>query len=290
MAKTLPTDVQVAIIGGGIVGCATAYHLAKAGWSVALLVHKKLTSGTTWHAAGLVSETQGVPLMTALAKYGLDLMESLEEETGQSTGFKRNGSMTVALNDARMEELRRKVDYAHGCGIRAEEIGLGEAQERWPLLSIDGAKGAFWFPGDGYTNPIDTTVALAKGALMNGAQIFEDTKVTRIVIEGGRAVGVETEQGLIRAEHVVNATGMWAREFGLTHGVQIPLHYTSHYYVVTDPIEGVTGDFPVLRVMDEYAYYKEDAGKLLIGCSEPNATPWLPEKGLPESFEFDELP
>lgn len=290
MAKTLPTDVQVAIIGGGIVGCATAYHLAKAGWSVALFERKKLTSGTTWHAAGLVSETQGVPVMSALAKYGLDLMESLEEETGQNTGFKRNGSMTVALTEARMEELRRKVDYAHGCGLRAEEISLSEAQDRWPLLSVDGAKGAFWWPGDGYTNPIDTTMALVKGARTGGAQIFEDTKVKRIVIEGGRAVGVETEQGLVRAEHVVNATGMWAREFGLSHGVQIPLHYTNHYYVVTDPIEGVTGDLPVLRVMDEYAYYKEDAGKLLIGCSEPNATPWLPEKGLPEHFEFDELP
>ncbi|NOD88044.1 MULTISPECIES: FAD-dependent oxidoreductase [unclassified Ruegeria] len=290
MAKSLPTDVQVAIIGGGIVGCATAYHLAKAGWSVALFERKKLTSGTTWHAAGLVSETQGVPVMSALAKYGLDLMESLEDETGQNTGFKRNGSMTVALTEARMEELRRKVDYAHGCGLRAEEISLREAQDRWPLLSVDGAKGAFWFPGDGYTNPIDTTMALAKGARMNGAQVFEDTKVTRVVIEGGRAVGVETAEGLVRAEHVVNATGMWAREFGLTHGVQIPLHYTNHYYVVTDPIEGVTGDLPVLRVMDEYAYYKEDAGKLLIGCSEPNATPWLPKDGLPETFEFDELP
>ncbi|PSL15698.1 GcvT family protein [Shimia abyssi] len=290
MSKTLPTDVQVAIVGGGIVGCATAYHLAKAGWSVALFERKKLTSGTTWHAAGLVSETQSVPVMTALAKYGLDLMESLEGETGQNTGFKRNGSLTVALNDARMEELRRKVDYAHGCGVRAEEISTQEAQERWPLLSTEGAKGAFWFPGDGYTNPIDTTMALAKGARMNGAQIFEDTKVERVVIEGGRAVGVETEAGLVRAEHVVNATGMWAREFGLGHGVQVPLHYTNHYYVVTDPIEGVTGDLPVLRVMDEYAYYKEDAGKLLIGCSEPNATPWMPKDGLPEHFEFDELP
>lgn len=290
MAKTLPTDVQVAIVGGGIVGCATAYHLAKAGWSVALFERKKLTSGTTWHAAGLVSETQGVPVMTALAKYGLDLMESLEDETGQNTGFKRNGSMTLALADARMEELRRKVDYARGCGIRAEEISIAEALERWPLLAADDAKGAFWFPGDGYTNPIDTTMALAKGARANGAQIFEDTKVERVVIEGGRAVGVETAQGLVRAEHVVNATGMWAREFGLSHGVQVPLHYTNHYYVVTDPIEGVTGDLPVLRVMDEYAYYKEDAGKLLIGCSEPNATPWLPEGGLPDSFEFDELP
>ncbi len=290
MAKPLPSNVQVAIIGGGIVGCATAYHLAKAGWSVALFERKKLTSGTTWHAAGLVSETQGVPVMSALAKYGLDLMESLEDETGQNTGFKRNGSMTVALTEARMEELRRKVDYAHGCGLRAEEISLTEAQDRWPLLSTEGTKGAFWFPGDGYTNPIDTTVALAKGARTYGAQIFEDTKVTRVVIEGGRAIGLETEQGLVRGEHVVNATGMWAREFGLSHGVQIPLHYTNHYYVVTDPIVGVTGDLPVLRVMDEYAYYKEDAGKLLIGCSEPNATPWLPKDGLPDSFEFDELP
>ena len=290
MTKTLPSHVQVAIVGGGIVGCAIAYHLAKAGWSVALFERKKLTSGTTWHAAGLVSETQGVPVMSTLAKYGLDLMERLEEETGQNTGFRRNGSLTLALTDARMEELRRKVDYAHGCGLRAEEISSTEAQDRWPLLSTHGAKGAFWFPGDGYTNPIDTTMALAKGARMNGARIFEETKVTRVVIEGGRGVGVETAEGMVQAEHVVNATGMWAREFGLSHGVPVPLFHTNHYYVVTDPIEGVTSDLPVLRVMDEYAYYKEDAGKLLIGCSEPNATPWQPECGIPDHFEFDELP
>lgn len=290
MQKALPTHTQVVVIGGGIVGSATAYHLAKNGWSVVLLERKKLTSGTTWHAAGLVSETQGVPVMSALAKYGLDLMESLPAETGQETGFRRNGSMTVALTEARMQELRRKVDYAHSCGLQAEEISVAEAQERWPLLATDGAQGAFWFPGDGYTNPIDTTMALAKGARLHGAQIFEDTKVYKLVQEAGSVVGVETEQGLIRAEHVVNATGMWAREFGLQHDSQIPLHYTNHYYVVTDPIDGVHDDLPVLRVMDEYAYYKADAGKLLIGCSEPNAKPWLPEQGLPESFEFDELP
>lgn len=290
MTNILPSDVQVAVVGGGIVGCATAYHLARAGWSVALFERKKLTSGTTWHAAGLVSETQAVPVMSALAKYGLDLMEQLEAETGQTTGFKRNGSMTLALTDARMQELRRKVDYAHGCGIRANEISVAEAQERWPLLSTHGARGAFWFPGDGYTNPIDTTMALVKGARAYGAQIFEDTRIERVVIESGRAVGVETANGFVRTEHVVNATGMWAREFGLSHGVQIPLHYTNHYYVVTDPIEGITTDLPVLRVMDEYAYYKEDAGKLLIGCSEPHATPWLPNGGIPEQFEFDELP
>ncbi len=290
MAKPFPSEVRVAIVGGGIVGCATAYHLARAGWSVALFERKKLTSGTTWHAAGLVSETQGVPVMSALAKYGLDLMESLEDETGQSTGFKRNGSITLALSDARVEELRRKVDYSHGCGIRAEEISPAEARDRWPLLSIHGAKGAFWFPGDGYTNPIDTTMALARGARMHGAQIFEDAAIERVVIEAGRVAGVETADGVVRADHVVNATGMWAREFGLSHGVSLPLHATHHYYIVTDPIDGVTGDLPVLRVMDEYAYYKEDAGKLLIGCSEPDAAPWLPDGGIPDHFEFDELP
>ncbi|WP_305985728.1 FAD-dependent oxidoreductase [Roseibium sp. MMSF_3544] len=290
MTKPLPSDVQVAVVGGGIVGCATAYHLARAGWSVALFERKKLTSGTTWHAAGLVSEAQAVPVMSALARYGLDLMERLESETGQNTGFKRNGSITLALTEARTEELRRKVDYAHGCGIRAAEIAISEAVERWPLLSAHGAESAFWFPGDGYTNPIDTTMALAKGARAGGALIFEDCKVDRIVVERGKVAGVETERGLVRAEHVVNATGMWARDFGLSHGVHVPLNSTNHYYVVTDPIEGVSGDLPVLRVMDEYAYYKEDAGKLLIGCSEPNATPWLPEGGIPDRFEFDELP
>lgn len=290
MTKPLPEKVQVAVVGGGIVGCATAYHLAQSGWSVALFERKKLTSGTTWHAAGLVSETQAVPVMSALAKYGLDLMERLESETGQNTGFKRNGSITLALTEPRVEELRRKVDYAHGCGIRAEEISVSEARERWPLLSTHGARSAFWFPGDGYTNPIDTTMALAKGAGAGGALIFEDCKVERVVIERGAVVGVETGLGLVRAEHVVNATGMWAREFGLGQNVQVPLNTTNHYYVVTDPIEGVTGDLPVLRVMDEFAYYKEDAGKLLIGCSEPNATPWRPEGGIPDRFEFDELP
>ncbi|MCU9847790.1 FAD-dependent oxidoreductase [Defluviimonas sp. WL0024] len=290
MERELPSEVQVAVIGGGIVGCATAYHLARAGWSVALFERKKLTSGTTWHAAGLVSETQGVPVMSALARYGLDLMERLEEETGQPTGFRRNGSITLALTEARIEELRRKVDYAHGCGIRAEEISATEAKDRWPLLSTHGARGAFWFPGDGCTNPIDTTMALAKGARLHGAQIFEDNRVERIVTGKGRVAGIETSAGFVRAAHVVNATGMWAREFGLSHGTPIPLHYTNHYYVVTDPIDGVTGDLPVLRVMDEYTYYKADAGKLLIGCSEPNATPWQPAGGLPEHFEFDELP
>ncbi len=290
MAVSRASDDHVAIVGGGIVGCATAYHLARAGWSVTLFERGSLTCGSTWHAAGLVSETQSTPVLTALARYGLDLMERLGDETGQDTGFRRNGSISLALNDARMEELRRKADYSLGCGVRAEEISLKEAQKRWPLLSIDGARGAIWFPGDGYTNPVDTAMALAQGARMNGARIRENTRVKRIVIDDARVIGVEVANGIVRAEHVVNATGMWAREFALTHGVSLPLHPVNHYYVVTDLIDGVTSDLPVLRVMDEHTYYKADAGNLLIGCSEPDATAWRPQGGIPENFSFDELP
>lgn len=286
----LPSRVQAVVVGGGIVGCAVAYHLANLGWSVAVLERKRLTSGTTWHAAGLVSETQAVPVMSALARYGLDLVEQLPEKTGQSTGFRRCGSMTLALSDLRMEEMRRKVDYANGCGVRAEEIPLEVAQERWPLLNAGGACGAFWFPGDGYVNPIDTTMALAKGARMAGATVHENCKVLRLRTEHGRVSGVETDRGVIETGTVVNATGMWARDFGLSHGIALPLHAANHYYVVTEPIDRLPPNLPVLRVVDERAYYKADAGKLLIGFSEDHATPWTPQGGIPDSFEFDKLP
>lgn len=286
----LPGQVQAVVIGGGIAGCAVAYHLAHLGWSVAVLERKRLTSGTTWHAAGLVSETQAVPVMSSLARYGLDLLERLPEETGQPTGLRRCGSMVLALSDIRVDEMRRKVDYAKGCGLRAEEIAPKVAQERWPLLNMAGACGAFWFPGDGYVNPVDATMALVKGARIAGATVHENCKVLRLRTERGRVMGVETERGFIEAGTVVNATGMWARTLGLSHGIALPLHPANHYYVVTEPIDGLPPDLPVLRVMDERAYYKADAGKLLIGCSEDHATPWTPHGGIPDSFEFDELP
>lgn len=286
----LPDRAQAVVVGGGIAGCAVAYHLANLGWSVALLERKRLTSGTTWHAAGLVSETQAVPVMSALARYGLDLLEQLPETTGQPTGFRRCGSITLALSELRMDEMRRKVDYAKGLGLRAGEITLEAAHERWPLLNLAGACGAFWFPGDGYVNPIDTTMAFAKGARMAGATVHENCKVLQIRTERGRVSGVETERGFIETGTVINATGMWARAFGLSHGFALPLHTANHYYVVTEPIDRLPPQLPVLRVMDERAYYKADAGKLLIGFSEDHATPWTPEGGIPDSFEFDELP
>lgn len=291
MNNELPQSAQVIVIGGGIVGCSVAYHLAKTGCrDVLLLERDRLTCGSTWHAAGLVSEMQAVPAMTELARYGLSLMESLESETGQATGFKRNGSIAVALNDARMEELRRKRDSALGQGIEVYEISPDELRKLWPLLSTNGAAGAVHFPNDGQTNPIDTTMALAKAARSHGAIIREGVAVRQVFMEGGRAHGVATEQGDITADFVVNCTGIWAREFADRHGIKLPVQANQHFYVVTDPMEGLTSDLPVLRVYDEGAYYKEDAGKLLIGFSEPDAMVWNPPGGIPENFSFEELP
>ncbi len=228
--------------------------------------------------------------MTELARYGLSLMENLESETGQATGFKRNGSIAVALNDARMEELRRKRDSALGQGIEAYEISPDELRKLWPLLNTDDVVGAVHFPNDGQTNPIDTTMALAKAARNHGADIREGVAVQQVFMEGGRAQGVGTEQGDIKAEFVVNCTGIWAREFADRHGVKLPVQANQHFYVVTSPLDGLTSDLPVLRVYDEGAYYKEDARKLLIGFSEPDAMVWNPPGGIPENFSFEDLP
>ena len=290
MTKTLPQNAKVVIVGGGIVGCSVAYHLARAGWSdVVLLERGQLTCGSTWHAAGLVSEMQAVPSMTALAVYGLGLMERLEVETGQATGFKRNGSIAVALTEGRMEELRRKRDAALAQDILSHELTPAAVKALWPMLAIDGIIGGVHFPKDGQTNPIDTTMALAKGARQHGAVIYEGVTVRQVLMDGGRATGVETESGTITAEVVVNCTGLWARSFAGGHGVKLPIQANQHFYVVTDPIAALSADLPVLRVYDEGAYYKEDAGKLLIGFSEPNTKVWNPAGGIPADFSFDEL-
>lgn len=289
MAK-LPTQAEIVVIGGGIIGCSTAYHLAKNGKKdVVLLERKKLTGGTTWHAAGLVRAMLYSGNLTRLARHSVELYTRLEQETGQATGFKQNGSISIAVNAERLDELRRGASMAKAFGVEAEEISKKQLVEKWPLMNVEDVVGAIFFPRDGQCNPADTAMALAKGARMGGVNIFEDVKVTGILAKDGRATGVRTAAGEIKAEIVVNCGGMWAREIGRMAGVDVPLHAAEHFYVVTEPIPGLPSNLPVMRNMDACAYYKEDAGKLLIGAFEPKAKPWG-MMGIPEEFCFDELP
>jgi glycine cleavage system aminomethyltransferase T/glycine/D-amino acid oxidase-like deaminating enzyme len=285
----VPSEAEIVVIGGGIIGCSVAYHLAKLGKKdVLLLERKKLTCGTTWHAAGLVRAMLYSGNLTKLARHSIDLYTRLEKETGQATGLKQNGSISIATNSERWDELRRGASMAKAFGVEAEEISPKMAREKWPLLNIDDVVGAIFFPRDGQTNPADTTMALAKGARMGGVKIVEDCKVIGILTNGGRAIGVDTAEGRVKAEVVVNCGGMWAREIGLMAGVDVPLHAAEHFYVVTEPMD-LPANLPVMRNMDACAYYKEDAGKLLIGAFEPKAKPWGMD-GIPEDFAFDELP
>ena len=290
MTTSLPTHKQVVIIGGGIIGCSVAYHLTKLGWhDVILLERKSLTCGTTWHAAGLVGQLRATQNLTRLAQYTTQLYVDLEKETGQGTGFKQNGSLSVANNPERFEELKRGASMARVFQLEVELVTPEEIGNIWPLLNTTDLVGGVFLPADGQTNPVDTTQALAKGAKMGGALIVEETKVTGILQKEGRAVGVSTEKGNIQAEYVVNCAGMWARALGQSCGVNIPLHAAEHFYVVTEEMDGLTPNTPVLRDPGGYTYYKEDAGKLLVGAFEPVAKPWG-MNGIPEDFSFDTLP
>jgi 4-methylaminobutanoate oxidase (formaldehyde-forming) len=281
------------IIGGGVVGCSVAYHLTKLGWTdVVLLERKQLTSGTTWHAAGLIGQLRSSANMTRLAKYSADLYRGLEAETGLATGMRTVGSVSVALTEARKEELFRSASMARGFGVPVEELSPAEVKERYAHLNIDGVKAGVWLPTDGQGDPANIALALAKGARQGGAVVAEGVKVTGVTVEGRRATAVAWEKngetGSIQAEHVVNCAGMWGRDVGRMAGVNVPLHACEHFYIVTEPIPGLT-QMPVLRVPDECAYYKEDAGKYLLGAFEPDAKPWG-MNGIPEDFCFDQLP
>ncbi|MGI9303397.1 MAG: GcvT family protein [Gammaproteobacteria bacterium] len=290
MSETLPTRAQAVIIGGGIVGCSVAYHLTKLGWKdVVLLERRKLTCGTTWHAAGLVGQLRATLNMTRLAQYTTRLYAGLEDETGQATGFKQNGSISIAPTRERLEELKRGASMARTYGLEVEILSNAQLREMWPLLHIDDIAGAVYLPKDGQTNPTDTATALARGARKGGALVIEDAKVTGIQTKTGRASGVVTERGEITAENVVICGGMWSRELGQMCGVNIPLHACEHFYVVTEVIKDLPPSLPVLRDPDGCAYYKEEAGKLLLGAFEPNAKPWGMD-GIPEDFCFDQLP
>ena len=291
--KLPPKSARCVIIGGGVIGCSVAYHLTKLGWQdVVLLERKKLTSGTTWHAAGLVAQLRATKNMTKLAKYTQGLLRDLEAETEVATGFKTVGSITVAKTEARLEEIRRQASMARAFGVDVEEIGLSDVKDRYPHLNTQDLTGAVYLPGDGQADPANVALAMAKGARQNGALVLENTKVTAISQSDGKVTGVSwdngADKGETRAEYVVNCGGMWGREVGLMAGVAVPLQACEHFYIVTEAINGLT-QLPVLRVPDECAYYKEDAGKMLLGAFEPVSKPWGMD-GIPADFEFDQLP
>ena len=290
MSNKLPEQARVVIIGGGVIGCSVAYHLTQAGWTdVVLLERKSLTSGTTWHAAGLIGQLRATLNMTRLAQYTTEVLLSLEEETGQATGYKQNGALLVTADEERFTELKRNASMGRCFGLEVQVLSSGEALDLWPLLNADDLVGGVFIPSEGQTNPVDTTLAYAKGARMRGARIFENTKVTAIRRSGGRATGVATDDGDIRAEFVVDCGGMWGREVGRMAGVNVPLHAAEHFYIMTEPIKDLSPDSPSLREQDAGVYVKEDAGKLLVGAFEKEAKPWGMD-GIPEDFEFDQLP
>ncbi len=290
----IPARARVVIIGGGVSGCSVAYHLAKLGWTdIVLLERKQLTSGTTWHAAGLIGQLRATANMTRLAKYSADLYVRLEDETGVATGMRQNGSISVALTVERKEELLRGASMARAYGVDAEEISPSDAKDRYPLLNVEDVEGAVFIAKDGQADPANITLALAKGARQMGAKIFENVKVTAIHQAEGRVAGVtaldaDGAEHAITCDHIVNCAGMWAHQIGAMAGVPVPLHACEHFYIVTEPIPALT-QLPVLRVPDECAYYKEDAGKILLGAFEPVAKPWG-MGGIPDDFCFDQLP
>jgi len=289
----LPKNARVIIVGGGVIGCSVAYHLTKLGWKdVVLLERKKLTSGTTWHAAGLIAQLRATANMTKLARYSQELYGALEEETGMATGFKRCGSITVALTEERREELFRQVSMARAFGVDVEKISPTEVKEKYPHLNINDVKAGVYLGKDGQGDPANIALALAKGARNNGALIAENIEVVGIKKSGRKIIGVdwssETASGFMSCDYVVNCAGMWGHQVGRILGANVPVHACEHFYVVTEAIEGLT-QLPVLRVPDECAYYKEDAGKILLGGFEPMSKPWG-MKGIPKNFEFDQLP
>ncbi len=299
--SNIPSNARVVIIGGGVIGTSVAYHLAKMGWTDLLLLERRqLACGTTWHAAGLIAQLRATHNMTKLAKYSQELYWTLGEETGVETGFTRNGSITAALTTARMEEISRQASMARAFGVEVEEISTAEVKDRYPYLETHDVVGGVYLPLDGQADPSNVTQSLAKGARNLGAQIIEGVQVTGIDQADGRVTGVrydvrgsageggEGERGRIACDFVVNCAGMWGRQVGELAGVRVPLHAAEHFYIVTESIPGM-GKLPVLRVPDECAYYKEDAGKILLGAFEPNAKPWAMD-GIPEDFCFDELP
>lgn len=283
-----PKTAKAVIVGGGIVGCSTAYHLAKLGWDVVLLERKKLTSGTTFHAAGLVGQLRSNANITQLLGYSVDLYKELEKETGQATGWKMNGGLRLACNQERWTEVKRQATTARSFGLDMQLLSSKEAKSLWPLMRVDDVVGAAFLPTDGQANPSDITLSLAKGARLAGAEIFEDTKVLSVLVAKGIIKGVETEKGRIECGVVIACCGQWTRAFAKTVGVNVPLVSMQHQYLITEAIEGMPKNLPTLRDPDRLTYYKEDVGGLVMGGYESNPIPWALD-GVPADFHYSLL-
>jgi glycine cleavage system aminomethyltransferase T/glycine/D-amino acid oxidase-like deaminating enzyme len=290
MNHTLPSKASAVIIGGGVTGASVAYHLARLGWQdVVLLERRQFACGTTWHAAGLIGTMRANESHARLCEYSMSLLDELERETGQSTGFRQVGSVTIAHSEARFEELKRVASMNNAFGVtRVDVVTVEEVAHLFPLIDTTGLLGGSYVAQDGKGSPIDVTNAFIKGARLRGALCIEGIEVTGIQTSSRRVTGVETERGTIATDFVVNAAGMWARNLGKSSGISIPLHACEHYYAVTEKDDAFTPDLPVLRDHDKCAYYREDAGSLLVGAFEKNALPWG-QRGIPTDFCFDEL-
>lgn len=290
MIGTLPAQATVVVIGGGIMGCSTLYHLAKMGVSDAVLVERnKLTSGTTWHSAAQVRALRHSRNLTRMIQYSVDLYSQLEQETGQSVGWIQEGSLSIATNPDRLIHIKRQEALARAYGIHAMTVSIGEAKERWPLMNAEDVLGAVWSPDDGRVSPSDVCAALIKAAKAAGATLFEDTGVTGVLTDNGRVKGVETSQGTIRCDAIAVCAGLWSREVGAMAGAEVPAWACEHFYLLTKPIDGITGNTPTLSDHDSHLYIRDDSGGLLVGCFEPMGKAIKPGV-LDAHFEFGLLP
>ncbi|MDC0518818.1 FAD-dependent oxidoreductase [Candidatus Pelagibacter sp.] len=292
MKKALPSSTKVVVIGGGVAGCSVAYHLAKFGWKDTILLERdQLTSGTTWHAAGLVGQLGATATITKLRKYSLNLYKELEKKTELSTGLKQNGAITVASSKERLQELLRQATSAQLFDVNVEVLDKQQIKNLYPVINDQDILGGVYMPEDGQADPVGVTSVLAKAARMEGVQIFEKTPVTKILVKNNRIIGVETSEGKIDCEYVVLATGMWSRQIGEDIGVSVPLYPNEHFYIITEPMNDLPKNLPVLRDYNDCLYLKEDAGKMLVGIFEPGAKNAFKEKGIvPNDFSFGEFP
>ncbi|MBK5268108.1 MAG: FAD-binding oxidoreductase, partial [Acidimicrobiia bacterium] len=286
----LPDRAQVVIVGGGVIGSSVAYHLTKSGWTdVVLLERSQLTSGTTWHAAGLIV-SGGMTTETSawMADYTRKLYERLEAETGLSTGFKPVGYVQTGSNPERIDKLRREADFLRGLGIVREEISPAEVKELWPMLDTSEMIAGFYTREEGRADPANCAMSMAKGARMGGARIIEGVAVTGFTVAGERVSAVQTSLGDIECDYVVNCGGIWARQIGAMAGVSVPLQAAEHAYLITEPFEGVSPDLPIWEDPDRFAYYREETGGIMVGLFEPVGAPWKVEH-VPDDFSFGEI-